>query len=291
MPPFGRNALPVIGIGGDRPAYSGNYGSKRPRLTLQAAVAKPAQHNPFTGPSKITAATVNNSGPEHSHSDSHSESPWHFQAADGEQSTEASRKQQAKQQQDLLWKERQPEHRFRRFCYLAHEQQRRQSFQQYLRADFASRISGHTLICQNCSTAEHLHPVLPAAPITFAGISGYVTVDNPEYMCCACGRHTAVHPISVGCFPATPSRPEVWYDDQLLALTAAAQHAGPLAVQAHSAALQQLYLFNGLDLSRPAVWDNLGMAAQQWKRVEVCTFPCSCAVCIQFMCRAFAYHV
>ena len=135
---------------------------------------------------------------------------------------ERLRRQRSKQHQDTLWKERQSEHRFRRYCYLSGETQRRSTSTAGLIADFASRLSAAQAHCHNCNSAEHLRPVLPAAPITFACINGYATVDCPEFLC-QCGQHVGVHLISAGCFPATPSRPVVWYDNQLLALTSAAQ--------------------------------------------------------------------
>ena len=94
--------------------------------------------------------------------------------------------------------------------------------------------------------AGTLSAISPAAAITIAGINGYITVDNPDFQC-SCGKRVSVHPVSMDCFPAAPSRADIWYDNQLLALIAAAQHAGTLAIQAHSTVLQQLDSFNGLD--------------------------------------------
>ena len=79
---------------------------------------------------------------------------------------ERLRRQRSKQQQDTLWKERQSEHRFRRYCFLAGETQRRSTFTAGLVADFASRLSAAQAHCHNYNAAEHLRPVLTAAPIT-----------------------------------------------------------------------------------------------------------------------------
>ena len=246
--------------------YTGRLGPRG--FSFKSACAKRSQSRPFT---KIAQRSAEHAVLQ-SDDQVHDFQPWQYEEGDQPENgpgAAASRRQRAREQQDLLWKERQPEHRFRRYCYSAQEQQRRQSFVHHLQEEFASRLALLSPYCQQCNSAEYFQPVLPAAPIIFAGINGHVTVNSPELQC-RCGCHVSVHPIAVGCFPATPSRPEVWYDNQLLALTAAAQHAGPLAIQAHCSALKELYKFNGLDPGRPALWDNLGMAAQQWTRVEVC---------------------
>ena len=250
--------------------YAGPLGP-RPRLSFKSACAKRSQSKPFTGLTKIPKRAAAHTAPQ---PDDHDDffQPWRSDE-DGQpenhSSSAASRRQRAREQQDLLWKERQPEHRFRRYCYLAREEQRRQVFVDHLQEIFASCLALSSPHCQHCNSAEYFQPVLPGAPILFANITGHVTVNTPVFQC-RCGCNVSVHPISIGCFPATQSRQEVWYDNQLLALTAAAQHAGSLAIQAHCSALKELYKCNSLDSGRPALLDSLGMAAQQWNRVEVC---------------------
>ena len=75
-------------------------------------------------------------------------------------------RQHQRAQQDVLWKERQQEHRFRRYCYLSREQERRQQFQAYLQAEFASKVSAASLFCCRCNSSEHLQNLLPAVPLT-----------------------------------------------------------------------------------------------------------------------------
>ncbi|DBA98317.1 TPA: hypothetical protein ACH3X1_001237 [Trebouxia sp. C0004] len=70
------------------------------------------------------------------------------------------------------------------------------------------------------------------------------------------------------CFPATPCQATVWYDQQLLVATAAAQHSGPVAIQADCAALKQLHIHNGCEPGHPGIWTNLSSASQNWHRVE-----------------------
>ena len=253
--------------------FQGRYG-KRPTTTVYrsqpaARPAPTASSFPFRH-----GVAVERNRHQHQSEDGHG---WSFEDGGSDQhqhdSADANRRQRSKQQQDNLWKERQPEHRFRRYCFLSGEQQRRQDFEAALIADFRARVSAVPLHCHACKTPDFIQPVLPAAAITFACINGFATVESPEHICCNCHKYVAVHPISVGCFPATPSRPEVWYDNQVLALTVTAQLSGPTAVQAQCAALKQLYLFNCPDTGRAAIWNNLGEASRQWQRVEVRVRP------------------
>ncbi|DBA78892.1 TPA: hypothetical protein ACH3X1_008774 [Trebouxia sp. C0004] len=96
-----------------------------------------------------------------------------------------------------------------------------------------------------------------------------LSVHKPEFECTSCSTRIAVHPISIDCFPATPRQATVWYDQQLLVATAAAQHSDPVAIQAHCAALKQLHIHNGCGLGHPGIWTNLCSASQNWHRVEV----------------------
>lgn len=70
------------------------------------------------------------------------------------------------------------------------------------------------------------------------------------------------------------SRPEVWSDNHMLALTSAAQLSGPTAIQVQCASLQKLYLFDRPDTGRAAIWHVLGIAAKQWQRVKVSNMCC-----------------
>ena len=69
---------------------------------------------------------------------------WSFEDDGSDQyqhdGAEANRRHRSKQQQDNFGKERQTEHRFRRYCFLSGEQQRRQDFEAVLIADFQARV-------------------------------------------------------------------------------------------------------------------------------------------------------
>ena len=81
--------------------------------------------------------------------------------------------------------------------------------------------------------------------------------------------HLALHPISLDCFSATPRQAKIWYDTQMLVAATTAQLSGPIAIQAHFAALQQLHMHNGCGPGQQGIWTNLSGASQQWHRLEV----------------------
>ena len=194
-----------------------------------------------------------------------------YQATDRPSGTaRRSRHQREREQQSVHWEEQLPELVFRRTCFLANECQRRQQLQLSMQAEFVERVSTADKECSSCSTAIHLQPVLPAAPITYTGIHAHVTVDKPQFLCMCCGTQLDLHPVSLDCFPATPRRAQVWYDTQMLVATTAAQHSGPTAIQAHCAALKQLHMHNGCGPGQQGIWTNLSTASQQWHRLQVC---------------------
>ena len=256
------------------PVFNGPIGRQPRKATF--GVCRARSNSASTGSASFPARhTFVSESESQQHSQAHDWS-WPVDGSDSgatqHSETERCRRQRSKQQQDILWKERQPENRLRRYCYLSGDLQRRANFTASVIADFDSRLSAVQLYCHTCKSAQHLSPALPAVPITFACINGYATVGCPQFPCSQCGKYTEIHSNQ---FPATPSRPEVWYDIELLALTSAAQLSGPTAIQAYCALLKKLYLFNCPDSGRAAIWSNLGMAARQWQRVEVC---CMCFI-------------
>ena len=68
------------------------------------------------------------------------------QSADRE--TAASKRQRARFQQDQSWKERQPEHCFRRYCRLASEIERRQAPQHQVQAEVLECLATVVAFCQ-----------------------------------------------------------------------------------------------------------------------------------------------
>lgn len=179
------------------------------------------------------------------------------------------RRREDNEQESMHWQEALPEHLFRRTCALANEPRRRLQVQEQMLTEFGNRVASACVICYNCNSADHVQQTRPAKPIIFAGIHAHITVDKPEFQCNKCSAQIILHPLSLDSFPATPRRATVWYDNQLLVVTSAAQHSGPTAIQAHCAALQQLYLFNGCGPGAQAIWRHLATASRNWLRLEV----------------------
>ena len=189
-------------------------------------------------------------------------------------SDKRSRHQHTREQQYFHWQEDLATNVYRRTCALANELQRRTELQHRMQDDFRDRVNAADKECWRCNTADHVQAVHPPTAITHASIHAHVSVHKPEFECTSCSTRIAVHPISIDCFPATPRQATVWYDQQLLVATAAAQHSGPVAIQAHCAALKQLHMHNGCGPGNTGIWTNLSSASQNWHRVEVHTSSC-----------------
>lgn len=68
-----------------------------------------------------------------------------------------------------------------------------------------------------------------------------VQVSHPTFRCNGgCGSIQRVHPIAMGCFPATPSMPRVYFSEALLTLTHNVRLAGPLAMRVGVRRLKKL---------------------------------------------------
>lgn len=177
-------------------------------------------------------------------------------------SDKRSRHQHTREQQYFHWQEDLATNVYRRTCALANELQRRTELQHRMQDDFRDRVNAADKECWRCNTADHVQAVHPPTAITHASIHAHVSVHKPEFECTSCSTRIAVHPISIDCFPATPRQATVWYDQQLLVATAAAQHSGPVAIQAHCAALKQLHMHNGCGPGNTGIWTNLSSASQ-----------------------------
>ena len=231
--------------------------------------------NPHHRPAQaFTPFTPHPSAPPQTQSQLHAAPAWTI--SDGDLQPDApppakqpSRHQQERQQLDDQWRLQIPSLAVRRTCRQALEPQRRQKLKESLHSDFEQRINAAVTQCCHCLSADCLQRLCPAPAITFVTIRGQVAVSTPTLLCTRCHSQYTVHPFSVDCFHATPSRPEIWYDNELLEATSAAQLCGPTAIQAHCATLQQLHRYNGFGPGKATIWQNLSSAAEQWRRVEV----------------------
>ncbi len=111
-----------------------------------------------------------------------------------------------------------------------------------------------------------------------------VQVSHPTFRCNGgCGSIQRVHPIAMGCFPATPSMPRVYFSEALLTLTHNVRLAGPLAMESWCTALEETHIRNGCvghaEVTAAGlpqeVWRNLGTAVRQWWRMESATLDAS----------------
>ena len=85
---------------------------------------------------------------------------------------------------------------------------------------------------------------------------------------CSCGAELQLQPTQVLCFPATPQQVGIWYDEELLQFATQLRLRGTVALTSLAACLSRLHEANG-QISRPAVWENLGEACRQWQRLDM----------------------
>ncbi len=120
--------------------------------------------------------------------------------------------------------------------------------------------------------------VSPAA-ITYRYASTYAhfSAHKPYLECASCSTRIAVNPVSIDCFPSSARQATAWYDQQLLVLTEATRHSGPVPIQAHCAALKQLHFAGGV--RPPGIRIKLSDASHNWQQAQVCSYEHSCANC------------
>ncbi|MGH3055792.1 MAG: hypothetical protein ACRDL7_12535, partial [Gaiellaceae bacterium] len=171
---------------------------------------------------------------------------------------------------------------FRFTCHEAQHEQSNAALQASLAESFLSAAKGAIPVCPACSIvhSESNFQTLQCASteqLLYVTIHGRAAVSHPVFRCAACGDQRVAHPVSFGCFPATPTEPQVVYDRSLLYLTCKVSQTGPLAMEAWCKSLEALHQYSGCapeaTPTNPGssdghkVWRNLGMAAQQWQRV------------------------
>jgi len=179
----------------------------------------------------ISPIVVRNQGASEQHED-YQQADWHPISPDGAQesaqlhgSVKRSRHQHTREQQYLYWQEDLAMNVYRHTCALANWLQHRTELQHRMQDDFRDRVNAADKEYWRCNTAEHIQVVLSPTAIT----------------CTSCNTRIAVLPVSRDCFPSTSCQATVWYDQQLLVATEAAQHSGPVHIQAHSAGLRRLH--------------------------------------------------
>ena len=51
--------------------------------------------------------------------------------------------------------------------------------------------------------------------VTYFGLTTVFPVQLPKWQCSCCSASVSPHPSAFGCFPSTPSQPQMWYDVQV----------------------------------------------------------------------------
>ncbi|DBA78758.1 TPA: hypothetical protein ACH3X1_008665 [Trebouxia sp. C0004] len=224
------------------PVQQVSTGSHRPFLGVRgrvySATQAELQHSSQPGRSNsFSPIVVRNQGDPEQHEDDQ-RIDWQPISPDDAQdsarlhsSDKRSRHQHTREQQYFHWQEELAANVYCSTCALASGLQRRSDLQHRMQGEFTDRFNAADKECWRCNTGQHIQAVLPPTAITYASIHAHVSVHKPEFECTSCSTRIAVHPISIDCFPATPCQATVWYDQQLLVATAAAQYSGPVATK------------------------------------------------------------
>lgn len=163
---------------------------------------------------------------------------------------------------------------FRHTCHQADRQELAEALQSRLAAEYATAARAAIPACPSCSQAGSMVSA-STDQMLYVAIEGRVLVNHPVFRCTACDEVHIAHPTSFGCFPATPTEPQICYAVSLLQLTCRVGLAGPLSMEAWCSTLESMHAWNGCSDSDSSaaqygvakVWRNLSMAAQQWQRV------------------------
>ncbi len=195
------------------------------------------QHSSQPGRSNsISPIVVRNQGASEQHED-YQQADWHHISPDGAQesaqlhgSVKHSRHQHTREQQYFYWQEDLAMNVYRHTCALANWLQHRTELQHRMQDDFRDRVNAADKQYWRCNTAEHIQVVLSPTAITYASTYAHISVHKPEFESTSCSTRIAVLPVSRDCFPSTSCQATVWYNQQLLVATEAAQHSGPVPI-------------------------------------------------------------
>ena len=168
---------------------------------------------------------------------------------------------------------------FRYTCWQAARSLRNAALHERLCQELARANLSTCPICSH-HHAEHEFSTLKLSQpmeqnsLTYVAVEGRVTVPVPQSSCALCGSLDFVHPVMAGAFPATPARPQFCYAIGLLALAHEVCLAGPMPREALCSALEQMHVMNDCTAGQVSgkgsvcIWRHLGMAADQWWRIE-----------------------
>jgi hypothetical protein len=106
-----------------------------------------------------------------------------------------------------------------------------------------------------------------SSSIMYVGMEGRVRVHKPCMACTACQHATAVHPVSINCFPASPTAATTWYDHDMLAYFSSLRAVNATASYAWFEAVATVHQSNGFD-TEASHMRSLPGAASIWQTVQ-----------------------
>lgn len=188
--------------------------------------------------------------------------------------TSAPRTQQNRAQRgwrrQQAWAAGRPEAAFHATCQAAESQRQHAAISQALKDSWQRRVDTAAQRCPLCAAYGSLQPSTAAAAdmADFVSLDGHVQVTLPHFDCSQCRNRSVLHPVSLGCFPATPSAPTTFFDERLLQWIRALQRHSPLSTSAWTAAVSHMHARNGFAAAKPAVWANFGNALAEWRLLQ-----------------------
>ena len=170
---------------------------------------------------------------------------------------------------------------FRNTCFQASLPARQAAMTEQLRSEFLLAAQSALPGCDACIEAgvenAAWEQVDTANKIVYVSICGRTEVAPPAFRCCGCSASFTVDPVSMGCFPATPQRPLVYYSGSLMQLTHQLSLASAVSMVAWTSTLEEVHVSSNcvpdeqlIGLPKQ-IWRNLPIAVRQWRRMDVAT--------------------
>lgn len=146
-----------------------------------------------------------------------------------------------------------------------------------LRKEFQDRVdlvmpSSCPMCLSDFSTPDHVpstsdSPSPATTSITFCAPLGTVLVAIPCKTCSCCQHCTRLHPVEMGCFPATPDIPEVWYSNEFMLNTIALRTTATIPMCLWVETVVKMHKNNGFE-TKKSVFDNLERAVAMYQIIH-----------------------
>ena len=191
----------------------------------------PASHSRGTGPHLTVPSAATNQAPDlapelratqRQLTEASSPQPFGFRVNRGARG--GNKRANDNRRRSLAWQAARPHLLHRRVIAEQLSQQRKAAAGQSLQDEFERRLSSANIFCHVCGSAtrpcseqqQSQHQVKNSVHIVH--IQGTLPVSLPNLTCNCCQTVQHVQPTDIQYFPATPTQPSVWYDEQLLLL-------------------------------------------------------------------------